>query len=112
MNKEWTEDRVDALRRLFFNKWKSLNEDNRGWGDYLLKHNIFVMGPREVRASWNMGYRRPVCIEDPTIEDREEVMDIFSPGRQIPDAKYQEMDEAWYLVPEEFAEKALVLGLP
>lgn len=108
---EWTDHNIDRLRGLFLEKWKLLGEDDRALGHYLSKHGISVMGPRDVRASWNMG-RRSVCIENPTFETSDDLMALLESGvKDVADANILK-EEVWYLVPEEFAEKALVLGLP
>lgn len=115
MKNEWPDHKIDRLRGIFLEKWKYLGEDDRAWGEYLSKHGIFVMGPRDVRASWNMG-RRSVCIENPTFETSGDLMDIVEAGANSPFGRgpYGNIlkQEVWYLVPEEFAEKILVLGLP
>lgn len=45
---------------------------------------------------WNMDDRRRICIENPMLG-----MKSISEG----------LEEAWFLVPEDFAKKTLVLGL-
>lgn len=110
---EWTDHNIDRLRGLFLNKWKCLGEDDRALGDYLSKHGIFVMGMTDVRKSWNMDDRRRICIENPTFENMNDVVDVISAGpkRNSPVRKIA-LEETWFLVPEDFAKKALVLGLP
>lgn len=111
----WTEERVDKLRGLLLEKWKGLGEDDGAWGDWLLKHGIFVMGLRDVRRAWNMGCRG-VCIENPTFEVKSDVVDILDHNSAMPtyveDLRKAACEETWYLVPDEFAKKALVLGMP
>jgi len=115
----WTNERIETLRKIFFEKWKSLNEEERAWSDYLLKHCIFVMGPRDVSATLN-SCRWCVCIENPTIADRYEpgefmirsdVVGMIELGGKST-YSYLLREEAWYLIPEAFAKKAIVLGLP
>lgn len=115
MDINWTDETIDKLRGLLLEKWKSLDEDEGAWGDWLIKHGIFVMGLRDVRRAWNMG-GRGVCIENPTFDSRNEMAEILENNGSMPtyveDLRKFACEETWYLVPDEFAKKALVLGLP
>ena len=113
----WTDETIAKLRGLLLKKWESLGEDDGAFGKWLFEQKIFVMGLTDVGKSWNMDDRRRICIENPTFADMNEVVDVIenrntpfeyknSPVRKIA------LEESWFLVPEEFAKKAIVLGLP
>lgn len=115
----WTQDKIEILRALFFKKWKSMKGGEPAWSEYLSQHRVFVMGPKHVSATLNN--RRPVlCLENPTLGDRYERDEIMSKDDVVDEieagvrSKYWDLlkDEAWYLIPEAFARKAIILGLP
>lgn len=112
----WTDETILKLRSLLLEKWESLGEDDDAFGEWLLEQKILVMGLTDVRKSWNMDDRRRICIENPTFADMNEVVDVIE-NRNLPlykDSPVRKiaLEETWFLVPEEFAKKALVLGLP
>lgn len=117
MDAEWTDNKTKLLKEILFKKWKSFkatarstDQDERAWSDFLLKHGIFVMCPRNVRKVWNMG-RRSVCIDDPTLDHVRTDSMAIDRSLELLDRDWIEAGtEAWYLVPEELATKILVLG--
>ena len=113
----WTDETILKLRSLLLKKWESLGEDDGAFGKWLFEQKIFVMGLTDVRKSWNMDDRRRICIENPTFADMDEVVDVIE-NRNMPESYKNSpvrkiaLEETWFLVPEDFAKKALVLGLP
>lgn len=61
---EWTEERIDLLRELFLKKWKSMNQDDEAFLEYVLNHDIVIMGLRDVRKSWKIPLELYALISD------------------------------------------------
>ena len=107
----WTDETILKLRSLLLKKWESLGEDDGAFCKWLIEQKIFLPGDDRAEESaeatgvavclGRYPRRRPAGLSGRR---------IVSQKRRCRCGPFRQ--ETWLLVPEDFAKKALVLGLP